>query len=259
MLSARIAVDETAINEAPMTALGVEDAPILQSHWRRFAVTTVVSVLSCALMLSGFAEILISARPAPPPRTSAIVAELVEPPKPPPKPASVAPVFHAVPTLRPAPAPAPLPKRRTRVPPAPPRLKKETHPHKEAPPLPGSAAGSIETGRATVPNGVAANASLHGSPAKGGGSETIGARALYAPTPQIPDDLRENVFSALAVAHFFVDSEGHVKVTLVKATSNPRLNRIILDDLRTWKFFPAIKDGVAVNSEFDLRIPIAVQ
>ena len=93
----------------------------------------------------------------------------------------------------------------------------------------------------------------------GGGPETSGASALYAPVPKIPDDLREDAFSAVAVAHFVVDKDGNVQVTLSKPTSNPALNQIILDTLRTWRFFPAVKDGVPVASEFDVRIPIAVQ
>jgi len=91
------------------------------------------------------------------------------------------------------------------------------------------------------------------------GSDSSGARALYAPAPAIPDDLREEPFSTVAVARFKVSPEGNVDVTLVTPTPNPRLNQILLDTLKQWKFFPAMKDGVAVNSEFELRIPIAVQ
>ena len=125
--------------------------------------------------------------------------------------------------------------------------------------LPASPVGGIDTGRATVPSEGDAGASGAGGSPDGGASESIGARALYAPTPQIPDDLRENIFSALAIAHFVVDREGQVQVTLVQPTSNPRLNQVILASLRTWKFFPATRDGIPVASEFDLRIPIAVQ
>ena len=66
-------------------------------------------------------------------------------------------------------------------------------------------------------------------------------------------------FSTVAVARFKVSPEGAVDVALVKPTPNPRLNQILLDTLKQWKFFPAMKDGVAINSEFEVRIPIAVQ
>jgi len=91
------------------------------------------------------------------------------------------------------------------------------------------------------------------------GSDNAGARAMYAPTPTIPDDLREGTFSTMAVARFKVSSDGSVEVSLVKPTPNPRLNQILLDTLKQWKFFPAMKDGIATNSEFEVRIPIAVQ
>lgn len=91
------------------------------------------------------------------------------------------------------------------------------------------------------------------------GSDSSGARALYAPTPEIPDDLREGTFSTVAVAQFKVSPEGEVEVTLIQPTSNPRLNRILLDTLKEWKFAPAMKDGIAIASQFEVRIPIAVE
>jgi len=91
------------------------------------------------------------------------------------------------------------------------------------------------------------------------GTDSIGARAIYHPIPAIPDDLRENIFQAEAVAHFTVSSDGTVTVTLVKPTRNPRLNQILLATLSQWTFFPAVKDGIAINSAFDVRIPVSVQ
>ena len=230
-----------------------DDRLVFQNHWRQFAVSIVASVLSCALMLAGFAEILISQRPIAPPRTTAVEAILVEPPPPaePAKPIPLTPILHPAPrkhfaAIKPHPQAAPAPAAALNPAPA---------------ALPASSVGGIDTGRATVPSESDAGASgAGGSPDLGGGaSESIGARALYAPTPQIPDDLRDDVFSALAIAHFIVDRDGQVQVTLVQPTSNPRLNQVILTSLQTWKFFPATRDGVPVASEFDLRIPITVQ
>jgi protein TonB len=99
-----------------------------------------------------------------------------------------------------------------------------------------------------------------GSGSGGGiGSDDIGAHAIYSPTPEVPDELREDVFQAEAVAHFKVDYNGDAQVTLSQGTVNQRLNQIIIETLRQWRFAPAIKQGVAIPSEFDLRIPIAVQ
>jgi periplasmic protein TonB len=91
------------------------------------------------------------------------------------------------------------------------------------------------------------------------GSDSSGARALYAPTPDIPDDMRDEPFQAVAVAHFTVSNNGDVRVSLTQPTANPRMNQILLDTLKQWRFFPAMKSGIAVDSEFDLRIPITVQ
>ena len=91
------------------------------------------------------------------------------------------------------------------------------------------------------------------------GSDTVGARAIYAPTPVIPDDLREDVIQTEAVARFNVSFDGASEVTLEKPTSSPRLNQVLLATLKQWKFFPAGKNGVAIPSSFEVRIPISVQ
>jgi periplasmic protein TonB len=109
----------------------------------------------------------------------------------------------------------------------------------------GGSAGAGGTGSGTGPGGL--------------GSDNLGAHAVYAPVPEIPDDLRENVIQTVAVAHFKVTYDGEATVTLATKTANPRLNEILLDTLKEWRFFPAMKNGVAIDSEFDLKIPITVQ
>jgi protein TonB len=117
---------------------------------------------------------------------------------------------------------------------------------------PGAAAGSApESG----------DSGSDGDEGSGGGigTDTVGARAIYAPTPVIPDDLREDVIQTEAVARFNVSFDGTPEVTLEKPTSSPRLNQVLLDTLKQWKFFPAVKNGVAIGSTFEVRIPISVQ
>jgi protein TonB len=119
-------------------------------------------------------------------------------------------------------------------------------PDVESAPSTGTAtSGSPETGEGGSGGGI--------------GSDTLGARAIYAPTPTIPDDLREDVMETEAIAHFTVSFDGAIVVTLQKPTSNPRLNQVLLDTLKQWKFFPAVKNGVALASSFDVRIPISVK
>jgi len=86
-----------------------------------------------------------------------------------------------------------------------------------------------------------------------------GARAIVRPMPQIPDDLREVAFNSTALARFNIAVDGTAKVELVKSTPNPRLNRILLDSLRKWRFTPAIKNGNPVASIEEIVIKIEVK
>jgi len=117
---------------------------------------------------------------------------------------------------------------------------------------PGASAGSAsESGESASDTGEGGGGGI--------GTDTVGARAIYAPTPVIPDDLREDVIQTEAVARFNVSFDGTSEVTLEKPTSSPRLNQVLLDTLKQWKFFPAVKNGVAIPSTFEVRIPISVQ
>ena len=88
---------------------------------------------------------------------------------------------------------------------------------------------------------------------------TTGAQAIIKPMPQIPDDLRQDALSTAAIARFHVAIDGTVTVELVKPTPNPRLNRVLLDTLKNWRFFPAMKDGKPVESTQELSIKVNVQ
>ncbi|HYA34126.1 MAG TPA: TonB family protein [Candidatus Binataceae bacterium] len=244
-------VKTVSMEETPSMEWFERESPLKPISIRRFAVATACAIAACLAMTGGFAEILISERPLAPPRTSAIVAQLIDvtPPPPPAAPIPMAPELHphiAKPTLahravpKPPPAAAPVVAK-----PFGPPVTSDT----------GIAVGNIDSLSKTPSE----KGSTQGEGEGGGGSETSGASALYSPIPKIPDDLREDAFSAVAVAHFIVDKDGNVQVTLSKPTNNPALNQIILDTLRKWKFFPAVKDGTPVASEFDVRIPIAVQ
>jgi protein TonB len=137
-----------------------------------------------------------------------------------------------------------------------------------APPVAPSAAGTAKSEAPPAESSGAATAHPEGGGVREGagagsgsglGSDTAGARDIYAPVPEIPDELREDALDTVAVAHFKVGYDGQVEVTLVKPTTNPQLNGILLDTLKQWKFFPAMKSGVAIDSQFDVRIPISVR
>ena len=86
-----------------------------------------------------------------------------------------------------------------------------------------------------------------------------GAQAILRPMPQIPDELRQDALSATAIARFHVAADGTATVELVNPTPNPRLNRLLLDTLKNWRFFPSMKDGKPVASTQDISIKIDVK
>jgi periplasmic protein TonB len=134
--------------------------------------------------------------------------------------------------------------------------------------LPPSASGTAKEPAEVAPPGgppsagaeaPSAGAGLGAGSGAGIGSDSSGARAIYAPKPVIPDSLREEAFQTIAVARFKVTYDGQVEVTLTTPTESPQLNELLLETLKQWRFFPAMKSGIAIDSQFDLRIPISVQ
>jgi protein TonB len=215
-----------------------------------------LSIAIWAILLSGFSLILMRTK-APPAELQPIEARLIDIPK-----AvgglqgnggAIHPAAPAIPKAKPIVKPHPVAHVK-KVAPLPPVIRSPygTEKSTEAPGVeekPGAAAGSASD----------AGASSNSGTGSGIGTDTVGARAVYAPTPVIPDDLREDVMQTEAVAHFNVSFDGTSEVTLAKPTSSPRLNQVLLDALKQWKFFPAVKNGVAIVSSFDVRIPISVQ
>jgi len=87
----------------------------------------------------------------------------------------------------------------------------------------------------------------------------MGARAIYKPLPEIPEALRHRTIEMVAVARFKVAASGAAQVELIEPTSDPDLNRALLDSLKRWRFFPGMQDGKPVASTVDIRIPISVK
>jgi len=208
------------------------------SPWRRLHWTLPLALLICALAFLWFAYSM--SRPAqrtaePPP----VDAQLVEIPAPAAAPAAAPPAppqQHAAPhpvrpqmPLQPAPAPA-----TPTVPAAP-----ASPPPPAASPAPPAA-----------PNTAANNAALTAS---------RGAQAIVRPLPVIPDDLREDALNETATARFHIAADGSATVELVKPTQNPRLNRLLLETLRQWRFFPAMQQGKPVESTQEMVIKVEVK
>ncbi len=239
-------------------------SPFLDEPWPRLAWITPLALAIWLAVLLAFGLIL-KETAAPPPELQPVEARIVEIPPP------VA-GLQGGPAVAPHPAappavskPRPQVKVHRRVAAVHPHTEKSV-PHKEkiVPEPPPSMEGTrkeapAQSSPATTSASTGPSIGRSGGSSSGLGSDNIGARAIYSPAPEIPDDLREETFSTEAVAHFDVSYDGKVKVTLVKPTASPRLNEILLSTLQQWRFFPAMKGGIAIDSSFDVRIPISVQ
>jgi protein TonB len=87
---------------------------------------------------------------------------------------------------------------------------------------------------------------------------TAGARAILQPKPEIPEQLRHQAINLVAIVHFAIAPDGSATATLDQPTPDPRLNRVLLDAFRRWRFFPALDHGKPVASTLTLRVPVTV-
>jgi protein TonB len=169
---------------------------------------------------------------APPPMETPPLAET------PPPPPFVQSLPLPPPEVKPSPPPPPRPPSRTRPQRAPPTPATPPSPAVAAPPSPAPAPP------------------VENAPPSGG---TAGARALYQPLPEIPDELRRRAIDLVAVARFRVAANGAAEVELIQPTPDATLNRALLEALKKWRFFPALEAGQPVASSMEIRIPISVR
>ncbi|OLL32487.1 hypothetical protein BTH42_07290 [Burkholderia sp. SRS-W-2-2016] len=135
---------------------------------------------------------------------------------------------------------------------APPHAPKEPV---EVPPATGPSEGTTRSTTTNAPPSTAtstASTTPTASPTATGSTTT--ARTIAQPLPTLPDDLREQAYRTVATARFTIHVDGSVDVELLQATPNPRLNGLLLESLRRWRFFPALRDGHAVESTQDIRV-----
>jgi protein TonB len=97
------------------------------------------------------------------------------------------------------------------------------------------------------------------STSKGELHANSGAHAIVKPLPQIPDDLRREAFSSSVRVRFRVAADGSVEVELTQPSQNVRLNRIVLDSLKKWRFMPALKNGMPVPSVEEILVKLEVK
>jgi protein TonB len=207
----------------------------LDDPWQRLPWSLPLALVICAAVLWEFGRIL-ERPPVHQTVPASIEAELIELPPPPVKEKIVRPKPEpAKPAPRRAAAPIPAPVAL----PAAPAVPAEPN-SQPTPPVPAPAAPAVPDTRSA-------------------GAASQGAQAIVRPMPQIPDDLREEAFSAVAVVRFHVTADGTATFELAKPTPNPRLNRLLLEKLKEWRFFPAMRDGKPVASDQDVRITFEVK
>ena len=214
----------------------------IDSPWRRLHWTLPLALLICAITFIWFAysmEHPASRTPEPQP----INAELVELP-PPPQPNAPT---HQKPIAQ--------PKAKAAVQPIQPPPVQQAQPSENTAPIAPALAPAAPV--ATPPVTPAA------TPAVTGNSSTLteshGAQAIVQPLPIIPDELRQDAMNEVATARFHIAVDGSATAELIKPTQNPRLNRLLLDTLKNWKFFPAMKAGKPVASVEDMVIRVNVK
>jgi protein TonB len=169
---------------------------------------------------------------------------LKPPPPRPPKPPRVP---------KPAPSPEPAPA------PAPQSVAPQTNAPSPAQTAPQPTTDAAGTSKTSDHNTAGPHADSGAAGPSNGNAQNGPARATYQPLPEIPDDYRAEAFAAVALARFAVHPDGSADVTLVEATHNPTLNRMLLTSLRQWRFAAAIKDGHPVETTIELRVHFNVQ
>ncbi len=220
--------------------------------WRRLPWLLPLALLLSALALAAFLWFLSGPRYTPPP-PPAVQVDVIELPAPPP------PQAETLPPPEPEPPPPPD------VEPEPPSPQESVvEPTREAPPPPPPKPAPrprVQVAKPeppTTPPPQTAVAPPPPSAAPAGGN-TMGPRALYQPKPEIPEELRHHRLDLVAVARFQVAANGSTQVELIEPTSEPGLNRVLLDTLKKWRFFPALESGKPTAATIDIRIPLSVQ
>lgn len=165
-----------------------------------------------------------------------MAAESAPPKRPAAKPARTS----SLPLRAPAPVPRSQPIKRNLEPA--PAVQPDTGPH-------------AQTTTATAPLPSSAREATTAEPASAGSaSGNSPARAIAQPLPTVPDELREEAYQTVAIARLVIHTDGSVAVELIKPTQYPRLNQILLETLRSWRFFPAIQDGHPVETRQDIHV-----
>lgn len=230
-------------------------AGLLDAHGTRTITGFVLAAALWSVFIHCFVDGLSeSLEPVRLPTLDARLVEIAPAPAAPPTPIAARPVPHVAAPARPTHVPGPM--IRPSAPVASPALARSESPAPSpiaaSPAATESSPGTAETS-STLSSSTGPAVSTNS-----GASGNASAHPILQPLPVLPDDLREFVYQAVALARFTIHPDGSVDVVLVRPTQNPRLNQLLLETLHNWRFFPAMKDGHPVESEQDIRVHFSV-
>lgn len=228
-----------------------EFGPRRKRHAYRFSAAILLASVIWGAFLVSSTRLFAGDEPAPraPEAMEMRVVEL-----PPPAPAA-APATYVGPKVAPWRSGSAVPKTVPARPAKPVRPVEQTSLHDALPAQQAAPSAPTQTAKASPDDTrLASVTDGQSAPTPSAATGNTPARLISQPLPTLPDDLREESYQAVAVARFLVHADGTFDIDLVKATRNPRLNQILLETLRRWRFSPAMESGRPVESRRDVRV-----
>lgn len=95
---------------------------------------------------------------------------------------------------------------------------------------------------------------LHQAPT----GETRDAAPIDPVLPEIPTDLRSQAFASQVTVLVSVDETGASTVSLVSSCGVDRLDQLVLNAVKKWRWTPALTDGVAIPALFKYSVQLKV-
>lgn len=102
-------------------------------------------------------------------------------------------------------------------------------------------------------SGSAVPPTIHAS-----GTSKDGVRPLHTPQPEYPESERESATEARVVVHYEIDEQG--LVSRARAEGPAAFRRKVLETMATWRFEPALNEGLPRKSKrvasFQFRVAL---
>ena len=124
-----------------------------------------------------------------------------------------------------------------------------------APASPAAAPSDVDGGR-QVPQAPAR--AVEPPPAQPAATGSTGPVAIYNPKPVFPRDMLEANIEGEVQVQFTVTTEGGVTALEVRSVTHQAFADALLDIMRTWRFQPAMTDGVPSERRVSLVVPFYI-